>query len=1578
MIVRVVLVSLIGFLIMAADTKNSEGESQTVNTSSLVRPPDASVSFVPETEALSTAVTSTPTLLPPLSLRFVSPREGGVVTLGEKSVIDLAITGVPVNISELSLSDLYTCLDADAESAKKSVELWSEQHEHPLNELESFPRTGKLFRKSFRPHCVPASLQRVKFLRTSRLGIHQMFASLEKWALSSSVKEKNFTLRKGESVLEEDTYESLFYVKEVISKTMVTFQSESPSSTTGNFGRLPYMISRPHCSRFTHFKFLLYPQQWLPSTQGASIYYTLLSHPLRTEDPVEACVLIGLSDVKAANQNRESLEASASRLTRLPLWGNGENHIVFHYGDYSPGFDVQHAIIAASSFSHGPPFNKSFFNHKSPELIPDLIQARFGYDIEMPMAFYRCGYGDDQLHLKKFSRFYKSSPAGVNGFAKESSVPSMDSRERPLLLTFKGALYDMPLDHPAYPRRILHSIHNGRDVIIALHCWSVAPDCSTNDEERAGTFGASSDFSSNPPPLYNHMRNYSSASSLLTPECYSLTQESQSYDFETLMLRSRFAAVLPGEGTHSYRLYEALQAGSIPVLLGRSARPLDGLIKWDEIAILQEDTSALALQYLEARLRLIPTSTLTIMQKRGKIVFEAHFSTLNAQMSSMFALLAHRFNNVNRKISQEAEAEKISSEGEQSILSGLSRNIRNVEKSDEAIEDKVIISKDVMSSIKDMTSLSSNLKYNVNKEFQKDTPFPAVFPTGTEAEIDEIEKRSSVRVNTNNTIYSEAPAEGLTAESNSSLEYSSTIWSASQPLIAENRSRNGSAFQPSTTQSHSRLNTYSHLLIEGSNAVAQLAEIIGPVQRLQLTVLLLNNSISNLTDGGSNIGEQVDINRARFLLKEAYANLSKARSQVYKDENLLSSLSLSTILPHIEWINLATPSLTERSQDNVRPAVANIHLILSQVYGIVGEWRHAATAVHLLLLHYGSERSSQQQDADTKRARNTLFDLRRSSMVLNESLISSPPQGRLLDVLSDFDGISETKGGFGLRGWGALAHFSGPAPLVSVGKHSLPFPVISLVLSNSFETHPSVVIPHALLTANTVQKIAEGHLLQHSLQIRLHTFMRENAVRKTRANSLPLRPRKKGLFSNFSKSTNSSIAIVSLCAYPKGSGNLTELSTRNLKAYCEHHGYHCFIATASLDTSRPTAWSKVLLVTHFLPKYEWIMWKDCDTFFMNRNTTVEDILVSATKAREIVGEGVDRVLRGEAKKQVGVSDTHEMLEYENGREALNVSAIKTFIFSSEGSVVETLGPGSSAESNFSSVQSITETATANIIDRAIFRISSKKRDIHGESIDGGFEDSIFQHEKNSLFDESMCTNALPLASSSIDLIVSEDGLMLNTGVWFIRRSVWSLGWLQRIYGVEEGVAKSAMNISSTLFPFDSIKTFTGGEGKSLITPSIISEALKRMLSNESHTILTNNRMWEQGGALWQFVNRDAPYAANERSRSLHDTLIDARNAHCRHDQDELLDDKDSSVRLLIAYEDLLHTQFVPQAWINSYPEAIAGVLRDHKGAAMHASHQSDDWLVSFSGCKGYFGVEPCEDLYSAFGKAGVGGSEYLA
>jgi hypothetical protein len=289
----------------------------------------------------------------------------------------------------------------------------------------------------------------------------------------------------------------------VASESRVLFSAEAPGAAARNFGRLPFMLSRAHCARFTKFKFLLYPQAWLPSTQAAAAYYALLAHPLRTENPAEACVLIGLTDVKAANQVKEPPEASAARLTRLPLWGSGENHVVLHYGDYAPGFDVQRAVLAASSF--GAPFNRSYFNAEHPESLPQLQPLREGYDVVMPLAFFRCGYGDDFRHLTKFSRFLPRPPApppqqaqaqaqalaaaagllqagsvlgdgggagaaaagGIGGIGSLGTppalpppppgfeyVPGVDATERPILLSFKGefqAQRPRPRPSPCHP-----------------------------------------------------------------------------------------------------------------------------------------------------------------------------------------------------------------------------------------------------------------------------------------------------------------------------------------------------------------------------------------------------------------------------------------------------------------------------------------------------------------------------------------------------------------------------------------------------------------------------------------------------------------------------------------------------------------------------------------------------------------------------------------------------------------------------------------------------------------------------------------------------------------------------------------------------------------------------------------------------------------------------------------------------------------------------------------------------------------------------------------------------------------------
>jgi hypothetical protein len=68
----------------------------------------------------------------------------------------------------------------------------------------------------------------------------------------------------------------------------------------------------------------------------------------------------------------------------------------------------------------------------------------------------------------------------------------------------------------------------------------------------------------------------------------------------------------------------------------------------------------------------------------------------------------------------------------------------------------------------------------------------------------------------------------------------------------------------------------------------------------------------------------------------------------------------------------------------------------------------------------------------------------------------------------------------------------------------------------------------------------------------------------------------------------------------------------------------------------------------------------------------------------------------------------------------------------------------------------------------------------------------------------------------------------------------------------------------------------------------------------------------------------------------------------------------------LAYADAMHTQTVPQAWLNSYPPEIATRLHDHRGGAMHATYEAGDWMVSFSGCGVLLPRGECEALFSAY------------
>jgi hypothetical protein len=120
-----------------------------------------------------------------------------------------------------------------------------------------------------------------------------------------------------------------------------------------------------------------------------------------------------------------------------------------------------------------------------------------------------------------------------------------------------------------------------------------------------------------------------------------------------------------------------------------------------------------------------------------------------------------------------------------------------------------------------------------------------------------------------------------------------------------------------------------------------------------------------------------------------------------------------------------------------------------------------------------------------------------------------------------------------------------------------------------------------------------------------------------------------------------SIGVIRLCDYDPAVTRMTSISARNGVLYTRRHGYTMYMEGASLDATRPAAWSKVprcrcrgvrrCRVTRCVPplsppqiaalrkylwEHDWVLWMDCDSLFMNMDTSLESVLMSALAASE--------------------------------------------------------------------------------------------------------------------------------------------------------------------------------------------------------------------------------------------------------------------------------------------------------------------------------------------------------------------------
>lgn len=360
---------------------------------------------------------------------------------------------------------------------------------------------------------------------------------------------------------------------------------------------------RPWCGTVGGFLFHVYP---VPGAgQGSAAFRSLMAwlvrHPLHTQNASMACVLVPeLDTLQVSNTPGEGDLRVTELLARHELWGgSGKGNALFHFGDHEPMFETGLAATAKSSLVgtwEGSAQVLEVRDGAAPgEHNPALGIMRARYDVAMPLTFYRCG-AEPYKHL--------SVPAHTPTAA-----------ERSTLAVFKGAKYDAHAGHPSAARSALWEVAQAHsDVTVALTCWQSASDCGSLERR----------------PLH------SSSDS----RCGTWQAEAESVDYSELLLASRFAFVVAGEGAHSYRVLEALAHGSVPVVLRWAALPLSGPggVDWTRLAVLWQDTSVAGLGRLVEHLRRIPPRRVEQLRRAGERVFRRHFSHAERHVAGVVSM----------------------------------------------------------------------------------------------------------------------------------------------------------------------------------------------------------------------------------------------------------------------------------------------------------------------------------------------------------------------------------------------------------------------------------------------------------------------------------------------------------------------------------------------------------------------------------------------------------------------------------------------------------------------------------------------------------------------------------------------------------------------------------------------------------------------------------------------------------------------------------------------------------------------------------------------------------------------------
>lgn len=231
------------------------------------------------------------------------------------------------------------------------------------------------------------------------------------------------------------------------------------------------------------------------------------------------------------------------------------------------------------------------------------------------------------------------------------------------------------------------------------------------------------------------------------------------------------------------------------------------------------------------------------------------------------------------------------------------------------------------------------------------------------------------------------------------------------------------------------------------------------------------------------------------------------------------------------------------------------------------------------------------------------------------------------------------------------------------------------------------------------------------------------------------------------------IAVVSICAYPADHPlALKEVTPRNREKYCDKHGY-----TLRLHMEPPIIGgdiqiqhAKLATVNHYLKSgdFDWVVWLDCDSIIMNIDKTLDSVIYNAIAEWEpdISGMWQDSW------------NPDQPIEIEVLDNAQNIRASGSQIGVVYGRFVSSW----TVEFKFS-------------FDGVLKGRLGQMSDVI--SWKNGAEWVRVKDSLEPCFDRS-CKSLLGLKPDK-DFLITEEGWGISSANWLIRRSEWSINFLDR-------------------------------------------------------------------------------------------------------------------------------------------------------------------------------------------------------